>query len=81
MSQVIDLDDYVASLAHDPPELDSLYRDLLIGVTKFFRDYDAFDRLERRVLPELRKHLSPATNFASGWRAVPPAKKRTLWRC
>src|SRR6185295_2895468 len=30
-----------------------LYRDLLIGVTRFFRDNEAFELLEQRVLPEL----------------------------
>ena len=30
-----------------------LYRDLLIGVTRFFRDEEAFDVLEQQVLPEL----------------------------
>ena len=30
-----------------------LYRDLLIGVTRFFRDEQAFEVLEEQVLPEL----------------------------
>ena len=30
-----------------------LYRDLLIGVTRFFRDPEAFALLEEQVLPEL----------------------------
>ena len=34
-------------------ELDVLYRDLLIGVTRFFRDEEAFEVLEEQVLPEL----------------------------
>ena len=34
-------------------ELDVLYRDLLIGVTRFFRDEEAFEVLEQQVLPEL----------------------------
>ncbi len=48
-----DLDDYVARLKRERNELDLLYRDLLIGVTRFFRNEDAFAVLEDRVLPEL----------------------------
>jgi len=44
---------YAAVLAREPEELDALYRDLLIGVTEFFRDPKAFARLEREVLPEI----------------------------
>lgn len=53
MSQVVDLDEYVERLRRDPAELNSLYKDLLIGVTKFFRDADAFESLETEVLPQL----------------------------
>src|ERR1044071_3460641 len=48
-----DLDEYLARLRSDRDELDALYRDLLIGVTRFFRDAEAFDLLARHVLPEL----------------------------
>jgi len=47
------LDEYIERLRHDRDELDTLYRDLLIGVTHFFRDEEAFKILEERVLPEL----------------------------
>lgn len=56
MSQVVDLDEYVERLRNDPSELNSLYKDLLIGVTKFFRDSDAFERLKTEVLPQLITH-------------------------
>ncbi|HJQ80983.1 MAG TPA: chemotaxis protein CheB [Lacipirellulaceae bacterium] len=48
-----DLADYVTRLRHDQHELNALYKDLLIGVTKFFRDEDAFQRLEMEVIPQL----------------------------
>ncbi|HEY4186521.1 MAG TPA: chemotaxis protein CheB [Polyangia bacterium] len=48
-----DIDEYVQRLRGEREELDVLYRDLLIGVTRFFRDQEAFDILEERVLPEL----------------------------
>ena len=47
------LEEYVARLRDERDELDVLYRDLLIGVTRFFRDPQAFDVLEQVVLPEL----------------------------
>jgi two-component system CheB/CheR fusion protein len=47
------MDEYVRRLRDDREELDVLYRDLLIGVTRFFRDQEAFALLEERVLPDL----------------------------
>ncbi len=49
------IDAYVKQLESDPDELNALYRDLLIGVTRFFRDRDAFDYLKAEVFPELVK--------------------------
>lgn len=48
-----DLDEYVALLNEDSTELNDLYKDLLIGVTKFFRDPEAFSVLENEVIPRL----------------------------
>jgi two-component system CheB/CheR fusion protein len=53
LSHVADIEDYVARLKGEHKELDILYRDLLIGVTRFFRNEEAFDLLEREVLPQL----------------------------
>ena len=39
------IDDYADYVQQFPEELDALYQDLLIGVTKFFRDVEAFDLL------------------------------------
>ncbi|MBK8978583.1 MAG: diguanylate cyclase [Planctomycetes bacterium] len=47
------LPDYVALVERDDSELDALFRDLLVSVTSFFRDPEAFESLERRVIPEL----------------------------
>ncbi len=44
---------YAALLADDPAELDLLRQDLLIGVTEFFREPEAFAWLAERVLPEM----------------------------
>ncbi|MBF0170840.1 MAG: PAS domain-containing protein [Nitrospinae bacterium] len=51
--QIIDLKDYVRYLEGNNHEAIALYRELLIGVTNFFRDREAFDLLERLYLPEI----------------------------
>ena len=53
LSRVEDIGAYVDRLRKERAELDILYRDLLIGVTRFFRNEEAFLLLEQRVLPEL----------------------------
>ena len=47
------IEDYVAILAGDAEELDTLYHDLLIGVTEFFRDPESFDYLSTVIVPDL----------------------------
>jgi two-component system CheB/CheR fusion protein len=49
--QISDLADYVRFLQQTPLEVEALFRDLLIGVTSFFRDNDAFAELESKVIP------------------------------
>ncbi len=51
--QLVDIASYVTFLHEHPEELPVLLRDLLITVTNFFRDRDAFDVLEREVVPQL----------------------------
>jgi len=43
---------YVERLRHDPHEVEFLFKDLLIGVTHFFRDPEAFAALARTVIPQ-----------------------------
>ena len=51
LNQSLDLNDYAKRLEENLDELNLLYKDLLIGVTRFFRDHEAFQRLETEVLP------------------------------
>ncbi|MEO8047389.1 MAG: chemotaxis protein CheB [Nitrospirota bacterium] len=44
---------YAAFLKGNGKELDALYSDLLIGVTSFFRNPEAFDTLKRKVFPKI----------------------------
>ncbi|MBX3442533.1 MAG: response regulator [Planctomyces sp.] len=53
MRNAADVAEYADRLRDDPAELNSLYRDLLIGVTHFFRDVEAFELLEKSVIPEI----------------------------
>lgn len=46
-------EDYLTLLDSDAEELKSLYGDLLIGVTAFFRDRETFELLESTVVPQL----------------------------
>ena len=51
------LDAYTAFVVDDLDEQEALYQDLLIGVTAFFRDVDAFEALEQEVAAELAMRL------------------------
>jgi two-component system, chemotaxis family, CheB/CheR fusion protein len=59
LNRSIDIDMYVEQLRSDPRELSSLYEDLLIGVTRFFRDDMAFQALEHRVVPDIVDRVPP----------------------
>ncbi|MDX1667970.1 MAG: chemotaxis protein CheB [Limnobacter sp.] len=48
----MNLDEYANKVKTVDDELYALYRDLLIGVTGFFRDRDAFEALRKQVLSE-----------------------------
>ncbi|MCA9223795.1 MAG: PAS domain-containing protein, partial [Planctomycetales bacterium] len=52
-------DDYVARIREDADEARALFRELLIGVTAFFRDPEAFQSLARIVLPKLFENRTP----------------------
>ena len=53
INQIIDINDYAIFAKNNPSEIATLYRELLIGVTSFFRDPDAYQALIDNWLPEL----------------------------
>ncbi|MEM6329334.1 MAG: chemotaxis protein CheB, partial [Planctomycetota bacterium] len=55
LTRSADTREYVEKLDTDADELENLYRDLLVEVTQFFRDPDAFQSLRREVIPGLVK--------------------------
>ncbi|WP_171020235.1 chemotaxis protein CheB [Hydrogenophaga sp. 2FB] len=54
-----DLDAYANLLEHDTEEMTALYRDILINVTSFFRNPEAFETLKEEVFPRLLQNRSP----------------------
>lgn len=52
-------EDYLQHLLQDPNELDTLYRDLLVEVTVFFRDQPAFDLLQSEIIPDIVAQTEP----------------------
>ncbi len=53
INQIELIEGYVKFLQRDPTEVQALFRDLLIGVTSFFRDPEAFQILEEKVVPKI----------------------------
>ncbi len=51
--QIERLGNYLELLRENADEVLALSKDLLIGVTNFFRDPEAFQILEQRIIPEL----------------------------
>lgn len=51
--------DYVRYLQQSPLEVETLFREMLIGVTNFFRDPKAFEALEQKVIPSLFENRRP----------------------
>lgn len=55
------LEDYVRYLQDHPAEVTALYQDVLITVTSFFRDPEAFEALKTEVFPVIAKDRRPDT--------------------
>ncbi len=53
VNQMDTLEAYAGFAENAPGEVEALFRDLLIGVTHFFRDIEAFSALETQVIPKL----------------------------
>ena len=60
--QIKEFTHYVRYLQENSVEVEHLFKELLIGVTKFFRDPEAYAALKRHLLPLLRKQ-EPGTTI------------------
>jgi two-component system CheB/CheR fusion protein len=58
--QIDQISSYVRFLQENPQELDLLFKELLIGVTSFFRDPAAWEVLKAQVIPALLKDRPPS---------------------
>jgi two-component system CheB/CheR fusion protein len=59
ITNVNSLDEYMRYLEQNPAEVDSLFQDLLIGVTSFFRNPTAFEALKEKVIQNLFTDKTP----------------------
>jgi len=63
LRKIGELKDYVAYLRDTPDEATRLFKDLLIGVTRFFRDPDAWTALESTALVSAIRAKAPGDPF------------------
>jgi two-component system CheB/CheR fusion protein len=59
--QITEFTHYVRYLQEHPQEVELLFKELLIGVTKFFRDPEAYESLRNHLLPLLIKKPTDST--------------------
>ena len=60
VNQIDHVERYVRYLERNPREVETLFRELLIGVTNFFRDPEAFEVLKEEVIPRLLTRKLPS---------------------
>lgn len=53
VNQIERIEDYYNYLQRTEKEVDALFNDILIGVTEFFRDKEAFTSLQNNIIPKL----------------------------
>jgi two-component system CheB/CheR fusion protein len=59
--QIEKIENYVRFMQENPKETEILFKELLIGVTNFFRDTAVWDKLKEEVLPEMIEKLPNGT--------------------
>ncbi|GAK51089.1 MCP methyltransferase/methylesterase, CheR/CheB with PAS/PAC sensor [Candidatus Moduliflexus flocculans] len=63
LQRIASMSEYVRYLQGSPIEMRSLFDDMLIGVTNFFRDPDVFDALSSAILPDIMRQRDPDAPF------------------
>lgn len=64
--QIEKISGYVRFLQENPAEIEILFKELLIGVTSFFRDTEVWEKLKASTLPELVKEV-PNRHVFRAW--------------
>ncbi|MCF7928830.1 MAG: PAS domain-containing protein [Spirochaetales bacterium] len=59
INQIDNIDQYIKYMEEYPGETQTLFKEILIGVTKFFRDPDAFEFVKTNVLDEIFSKKEP----------------------
>ena len=67
LHKIENLGDYVSLLQRNRSEVMALYQDLLINVTSFFRDPEAFEALKSSVYPELVQRYAKGSTPIRVW--------------
>lgn len=65
--QISDMSRYVRYLQENPQELGFLFKELLIGVTSFFRDPEAWDALKQQAIAPLLEGRQPDAAVIWAW--------------
>ncbi len=59
VNRIATMSGYLRHLQEYPTEAQTLFKELLIGVTNFFRDPDAFKVLQAKVIPKILENRKP----------------------
>jgi len=63
LNQINNLEHYACFMKENPSEVKALFRELLIGVTHFFRDPESFEHLKHKIFPEIFRQVEAGTRF------------------
>ncbi len=61
IKQITSLQEYLTLLYKEPYEVQVLSKELLIGVTRFFRDDEAFTEMQEKIVPDIVSNSSEDT--------------------
>lgn len=59
INKIETMEEYLRFAQESPDEVQALFQDMLIGVTSFFRDSEAFEVLEKKIIPKLFEKTEP----------------------
>ena len=54
---------YVQFLQENPKEIEILFKEIMIGVTSFFRDHHVWEKLDEKVIPDILAKLPSGSNL------------------